>query len=572
MRLKPAGVALIILLLILCPLGAALSYVALTGAAVGPLAFGAQPTTTATNPTRVQLPTPTSGQGSGPASPTAAVLTAPAATARPSTAPGSGPTIAGPVPTTARMAATPSASGTPGITVAYDAYAPYFPVRIAETQGYYRKRDLKVRQIAFGLNGTYSEEQRRAALKSGEFDVLLTTLDAVALFPDDTTGKVVAIVDESAGADKIVARPEIGRLNDLKGKKIAYSAGSVGEFYLYASLNLVGLKASDVQLVPVDSVDVAVDRFVKGQVDAVVGWEPTIQQALASGGKVLLGSNNYRAILDVMVVSTRALREKPEAVQKFLDAWFEAVKLTTDDPQAADAAVLATGDSDWTGIAQPGDFAAALKLVAQATLGQNVFALRDSTLLGNRLTEIGTIWRAGGKNVATIPPASLLDGTLVQKSNAQGNLGSVQAPVNSSFTLTQQINAPVLSNEQSGQAQAVAELPLKQIEFEPDSANLTEQGRADLVQQIVPILKQTPGLYLRVEGSAYQPASDTPQQNEAFARSRAQAVIFFLIGQGIDGNRFIEGYVKPQFPGSQNPAEQQQDRRVVFTLVQPGGR
>jgi len=204
-----------------------------------------------------------------------------------------------------------------------------------------------------------------------------------------------------------------------------------------------------------------------------------------------------------------------------------------------------------------------------ATLGQNVFALRDNTTIGNRLNEIDTIWKAGGKSVAMIAPADLIDGSLIQKANAQSGLGSTNPPLNASFTLTQQITVPALGG---GQTQAVAELPLKQIEFQPDSAILTDAGRTALLQQVVPVLKQTPGLYLRVEGSAYQPTGDTLQANEAFARSRAQAVIYFLITQGIDANRFIEGYLKPQFPGSQNPAEQQQDRRVVFTLVQQGGR
>lgn len=587
MRLTRAGIALIIALLIICPLGAGISYAALTGTPIGPLSFGSRATATRvvgvpTQPTTgasvapsarpsnapVSSGSPAPATSARPATSAAPGVTATVGAARPSVAPSGGPTAT----VAARPGTTPTGVTGTLLTVAYDSYAPYFPVRIAETQGFYQTRNLNVRDVAFGLNGDFTESERRAALKSGQFDILLTTLDAVALFPDDSTGKVVAIIDESAGADKIVARTPIVRLNDLRGKRIAYSAGSVSEFYLYASLNLVGLKASDVQLKPVDTVDEAVDLFVKNQVDAVVGWEPTIQAAIDSGGKVLLGSDNYRAILDVIVVSTKALNEKPDAVQAFLDAWFEAVKLTTDDPQAAGAAVVKSGDNDWTGVNQPSDYTDALKLAAQATLGQNAFALQSPALVANRLTEISTIWRAGGKQLANVDPTKLIDGSFVQKSAASGHYNNTQAPLNPSFTLAQQIAVPKLTPEQTGQTQAVAELPLKQVEFQPDSTELTEKGRADILAQIVPVLKQTPGLYLKVEGSAFQPAGDSPQANEAFARARAQSVIFFLIGQGIDGNRLIEGYIKPQFPGSTNPNEQAQDRRVVFTLVQPGGR
>ncbi len=586
MRVTKAGVALIIALLVICPILAGAGFMLLSGRSItsratntpnisstiaartSPLpAASTGPLATATNLPRTSAQ-PTTGRQA-----TATTV----GNRLPSSGPSSGPSASGApatgtaAPRPSSAAATVAPAGTP-LTVAYDTYAPYFPVRIAETQGYFQSRNLTVKQIAFGLNGDYNEAQRRAALKDGTFDVLLTTLDSVALFPDDSTGKVVAIIDESAGADKIVAQPSITRLNDLRGKRIAYSAGSVSEFYLYASLNLVGLKAADVQLRPVDTVDQAVELFVKNQVDAVVGWEPTIQAAIDHGGKVLLGSDNYRAILDVIVVSDKALREKPAAVQSFLDAWFEAEKLTIDNPQAAGAAVVKSGDSDWTGITQPSDYSDALKLVAQATLGQNAFALQSPALLSNRLNEIGTIWRAGGKNLATLDTTKLVDGSFVQKTVAAGQYANTQPPVNPSFVLTQQIAVPRLTPEQTGQTTAVAELPLKQVEFQPDSTQLTEKGQADIAAQIVPVLKQTPGLYLKVEGSAYQPQGDTPEQNEAFARARAQSVIFFLLGQGIDPNRLLEGYLKPQYPGSTNPNEQAQDRRVVFTLVQPGGR
>ena len=395
MRLTRAGIVLLLFLIIACPAASFVSYRALTGG------FGAKATVTPTTgvaiPVATQLPTaaaavpsptPTRNLGVVPLTPGTAVPSAaasavpassptaaprPSAAANPSAAPGA-------TATTARPGTTPTPAGV-ALTVAYDSYAPYFPVRIAATQGYFQARNLNVQQIGFGLNGDFNEEQRRAALRDGKFDILLTTLDSVALFGDDKTGKVVAIVDESAGADKIVARTPITRINDLKGKRIAFSSGSVSEFYLYASLNLAGLKATDVTLRPADSVDAAVKLFTDNQVDAVVGWEPVIQDAIASpGAKVVVGSDNYRAILDVVVVSTKALQEKPAAVQSFMDAWFEAVKLTTDDPQAAGAAVVKSGDTDWTGVAKPQDLVDGLGLVAQATLGQNAFALRDSAL------------------------------------------------------------------------------------------------------------------------------------------------------------------------------------------------
>ena len=611
MRLTRAGVALIIFLLVACPLAALVSYAALTGTPIGPFRFGGGTAATATTQ-RVQVgQTATFAAVTPPANPrtgdatqtpnTSGTRTAPTATTNLGVVPitpspaaaGTGTTTAGaprsptvaavqPSATVGGQRPSPTGVGTgpagpagPAVAVAYDAYAPYFPVRIAATQGYAGRRGVALRQLPFGLNGqnNYTEEQRRQALRDGTFDVLLTTLDAVALFGDDQTGKVVAIVDESAGADKIVARAPIARLNDLRGRRIAFSGGSVAEFFLYANLSLAGLKATDVSPVPVGSVDEAVALFVNNQVDAVVGWEPVIGDAIQQpGAKVLIGTDNHRAILDVVVVSSKALAEKPDAIQAFLDAWFEAVKLTTDDPAAAGAAVARSGDADWTGIAAPEDFTEQLGLVAQATLGQNQLALRDPATLGARIRESRRIWRDGGKAAPDFDPARLVDGRFVQGSAARGGLDSSRPPLNSSFVLTSRIALPQLTPEQIGGTQAVAELPLKQIDFRPNSAILTDQGRRDLLEQVVPVLTTTPGLYLRIDGSAAQPRGDSDEDNRLFALDRANAVATFLAGQGIDPNRFIIGTVRPQFPGSLNEQQLAQDRRVIFTLVQPGGR
>jgi NitT/TauT family transport system substrate-binding protein len=511
--------------------------------------------------------TPTTG-GATAASP-AATVAAPVATAG---------TAGGTSAATAR--ATQAAGGTavatgPAVTVAYDAYAPYYPVRIAQQQGLAQQYGITLRPVPFGLGGEndFNEEQRRQALKDGRFDVLLTTLDAVALFPDEATGKVVAIIDESAGADKIVARQPVARLNDLRGKRITYSAGSVAEYFLYANLSLVGLGPGDVTLVPQDDIEKAVAAFKANQADALVGWEPNIGEALEDPNvKVVIGSDNFRAILDVIVVSDKALREKPDAIQGFLNAWFAAVKLTTDDPQRAGQAVVQSGENNWTGISKPEDLADQLGLVAQATLSQNQLALNDANTLAGRIREIQGTWRAAGKQVANLDPLKLVETRLVQVAATKPELASTKPPVNPSFVLTSRIQLPKLTPEQTGQTQAVAELPLKFIQFQPDSAVITEPSQRDIVEQIVPVLRRTPGLYLKVEGMAAKPPGVSDAEVEATARDRTNAVLSFLAAQGIDPNRLIGGTLKPEHPNSPNEEDLRQDRKVVFTLVTPGGR
>src|SRR6266542_2456460 len=256
------------------------------------------------------------------ASPTPAGNAAqPTSAARP-TAP-----VQGPAPTV--PAGSPS-KGT--VTFAFDEFPTYYPGIIIEVQGLLKQRGYDLKLVPFGLDGAAvpSEKERWAKLKSGEWDVLATTLDGLAKQSDPSIGAITAVIDESAGADKLVAKPEIATINDLKGKKIAFSAGSVGEYFLYYALSLAGLGPQDVTLVPKDAVPDAVKAYTDGEADAVSAWEPDVLAAQDKGAKVVIASDKLRAILDVLITSRPALDGKLEAVQAFHDAWFEALKSTID--------------------------------------------------------------------------------------------------------------------------------------------------------------------------------------------------------------------------------------------------
>src|SRR5437867_6453544 len=161
-----------------------------------------------------------------------------------------------------------------------------FRARLLKARGY----DLKL--VPFGLDAPApSEEERWAKLKSGEWDVLATTLDGLAKQSDPSIGAITAVIDESAGADKLVAKPEIATINDLKGKRIAYSQGSVGEYFLYYALSLAGLGPQDVTLVPKDAVPDAVKAYTDGQADAVSAWVPDVQEAEQAGAKTVIASD-----------------------------------------------------------------------------------------------------------------------------------------------------------------------------------------------------------------------------------------------------------------------------------------
>jgi NitT/TauT family transport system substrate-binding protein len=502
----------------------------------------------------------------------------PAATAsgvqeQPTQAVGAAPTavVSGPAPTV------PAGSASKGtVTFAFDAFPTYYPGIIMEVKGLLKARGYDLKLVPFGVDGSEppTEEQRWANLKSGEWDVLATTLDGFARQSDPSIGAITAVIDESAGADKLVAKPEIATINDLKGKKIAYSQGSVGEYFLYYALSLAGLGPQDVTLVPQNAGPDAVKTYTDGQADALSAWEPDVLTAQQQGAKEVIASDKLRAILDVLITSRPALTNKAEAIQAFHDAWFEALKIMVDTPDQAEQALIQWGHSDWTFVEKPGDLNASLEHLAQATLNANQIAFQRPQLLISRIGEAQGIWARAGQTPPQADLNQLVDGRFALGSARDSQLFSTAPPVNSSFLLTAKVDLPQLSAQEQQDAQEVVKLPREKIDFEPESTRLTQKASQDLTTQVLPVLRSS-RLYLKIEGSAAWPGPEgrfSKEDIRQFAEDRALSVQQFLAQQGIDPNRLIIGTLDPKFPNSTNEAELVQDRIVRFTLVTTGGR
>jgi NitT/TauT family transport system substrate-binding protein len=486
---------------------------------------------------------------------------------------------AAPKPTQAALAVpteTPAPPSKGTITFAFDAFATYYPGIIIDVKGLLKKRGYDLALVPFGFDGMndVTEDQRWAKLKSGEYDVLASTLDGFARVAGPDVGSITALIDESAGADKIVGRPGITSINDLKGKKIAFSKGSVSEYFLYYALKLAGMTPQDVLLLPQESTEAAVKAYIDGQADALSAWEPNVLDAEAKDAKVIVASDQLRAILDVLISSQAALKNRPEALQAFHDAWFEALKTMIDDPGGAEKAIMDWGHPDWTYVEKPGDLNASLEHLAQASLGVNQLAFQSPELLMSRAGLAQEVWELAGQKPAQLDLSKIIDGTFVLSAARQSQLASNKPPVNSSFVLTARVELPQLSAEEQQSAQPVAKLPLTQINFEPESSRLTIQSSQDIINQVLPVLRSS-RLYLKIEGSAAWPGPQgrfTKNDIDQLAKERAQSLAQFLSSQGIAPNRLIIGTIDAKFPNSINEDELTQDRIVRFTLITVGGR
>jgi ABC-type taurine transport system substrate-binding protein len=417
-----------------------------------------------------------------------------------------------------------------------------------------------------------SEEQRTALLETGQWDCLLTTLDSVAL---SSPGVITAIVDESAGADQLWGR-DIETINDLDGKRIAFSRGSVGEYFVYYALSIAQLSPrSDVTLVPQDSVADAIEAFNSEQADVVSGWEPDIYDAELSGGVPLLSSNQLRIVMDVIVTSRQSIDQKPDLVQNFHNAWFDTLKAQVEDFPGAAQQIADWGHNDWSFVypeSATEDFSLWLESVAQADLGDNAFVMRDTRPIINRLETARRIWEASDVDAADDDVEELVNAGFVLRAADQPSLQPNGKPVNDSFSISSELD---LSGVSTDAAATLVVLPCRTFTFLPESTELTLESRRILDRCVIPTLSQSVGLFLRVVGSSAWPASDPPWTEQDIldvAEGRAQSVVDYLVSQDIDPARFI---VEAQLPpadhwNSEDPLVQAEDRYVELTLITVG--
>ncbi|MCC7449460.1 MAG: OmpA family protein [Anaerolineae bacterium] len=470
----------------------------------------------------------------------------------------------------------PPTDNLPTYVCAADAFASYYALQQMQVAGYDVKYGFHLGIVPFYMENSfnYDETARTELLSTGKIDCLFTTLDSAAL---SGAGVITAIIDESAGADQLWARPTITSLNDLRSKRIVFPADSVGQFFTLYSLYVAGLNPkNDAQLVPADSVDDAVRRFNQGQADAVAGWEPNILDAAkGNNGKVLLTSDKLRVLVDVIMTSRQSITGKTRIVQSFHDAWFYTLKQQFENFGTAATQIANWGHNDWTGIraaTAEKDLGDALAKLAQAGLSQNSAAMNDTTSLIERLTTAQRVWLAAGESVFSDQPgdiSGLVDVTFVRQSSRNGDLATSAQPRNNTFLLTSRPNFKEIA---PNEGETLAVLPCRKFDFLPNSTEMIQESKQILDSCVIPILHSSTGIYLKIVGSAAWLPGDTEQINRDFAMKRAQAVADYLKSKGIDPKRLtLDVRVPPEERRNiTDGLEQAKDRYVEMSLITVG--
>lgn len=226
-----------------------------------------------------------------------------------------------------------SSSSTRPLRVGWVLWPGYYPLMIAKNQGLFEKRGVNVQPILYETT-----KEMTAALASGMVDAALMVLGDSMLDDVQEDIKITGITDTSDGADVIIASPDIKSVADLRGKRIGTLSGTYGEFFIQTMLDQNGLTRADVTFVEVSPDQVS--NSIPSLIDAGATFEPYASQGRAKGFRIIFDSSKTPGlILDTIAFRQNTILSRPDDVQAFTDAWFEAAQFWLDNPAAGNTII-----------------------------------------------------------------------------------------------------------------------------------------------------------------------------------------------------------------------------------------
>jgi len=173
------------------------------------------------------------------------------------------------------------------------------------------------------------------ALASGQLHAAALTLDELlSARADGVDLRVLAVLDVSAGADVVLARPQVG-IDNLAGKRIGVEDSAMGAVMLSALLSAAGLTVTQIRKVPVN-LDRSEEFFGKGLVDAIVTAEPWAARMEKRGAKRIFDSKAIPGrVVDVLAARSDFLEAQGQHLRQLIAGHFQARTHFLAQPQDA---------------------------------------------------------------------------------------------------------------------------------------------------------------------------------------------------------------------------------------------
>ena len=225
------------------------------------------------------------------------------------------------------------------LNVAYMAnWGSLWAVATADAKGYFAEEGITIKLTQFE-----DGPSEIAAMKQGSMDVAFIGPGAHKLCSKGEAQ--VFLMQHMGDGDCIIGLNGIKTLEELKGKKVGYAAGTSSETILTTALASVGMTMEDIVAVSMDA-PALTTAALSGQVDAIAAWSPMSLTILAQAENATDICSNVdfatMASPGSWVVNPDWAAQNADVIVRFNRAMFKAMDFasaaTTDDAVAQEVA------------------------------------------------------------------------------------------------------------------------------------------------------------------------------------------------------------------------------------------
>lgn len=433
------------------------------------------------------------------------------------------------------------------INVALDSFSGYAILRSSEFADELAAKRIKLNLVDDGAD----YQQRLKSLKDGEVQIAAFTVDALIKTCSETgelPGTIIAVIDETRGADAMVAyKSAIPNLDSLNHKdtKFVLTPDSPSETLarvVMAHFNLTNLsgdpfiKAKDAQEVYKKYRNAKPDEH-----QVFVLWQPYVSKVLENPNThVVVDSSRFRGyIVDILVANRDFLYANKDVVQAFVESYFRAnyynhdkmIDLVLEDAKKSGTPLTDKQAEDlvngvwWKNTQENYSHFGVQRGNLQHI--EDIIANITKVLLKTKgITSDPT---KGKPNVLYYP--GILEA--MQKSGFHPGVERVR---------DDKVILAALTDQQWKSLEPVGTLEIPSLVFARGTARLLDSSESTL-DDLVKTLNTTPQYYLLIKGDATRRGD--LEANKALALARAQAAADYLTTKGIDKNRLKAIAVEP---------------------------
>jgi NitT/TauT family transport system substrate-binding protein len=215
------------------------------------------------------------------------------------------------------------------------------PLYVAQERGLFTKAGLEVDLVPFN-----TAAEKDIALSTGKIDGCFADLVTPLVLRGNGQKILLVATTYSSRGDRrmfgVLAKPGSSHRSpaDLQNVPIALASNSIVHYVTETLLTNAGVPRDRVASVESKNIGMRMQMLLAGHVEAAALPEPLVSAALAQGATLVADDSGSETSQTVLVFAESFLKERPEAVTKFLAAVNEAAAMINAKPDEVREAMV----------------------------------------------------------------------------------------------------------------------------------------------------------------------------------------------------------------------------------------